>query len=169
MAWASGDSAELKTLKSMSLEDLTQIEVQTVISASGFEQDADLAPSSVSIVTAEEIKRYGYRTLADILRSLPGFYTSNDRNYDYLGRGGVNLGDYNSRILVLVDGHRINNNLNDGAALGTDFILDIDLIERIEVIRGPGAVIYGNNAFFGVINVITRKGDQVNGVEATGE
>ena len=169
MAWASGDSAELKTLKSMSLEDLTQVEVQTVISASGFEQDADLAPSSVSIVTAEEIKRYGYRTLADILRSLPGFYASNDRNYDYLGRGGVNLGDYNSRILVLVDGHRINNNLNDGAALGTDFVLDIDLIERIEVIRGPGSVIYGNNAFFGVINVITRRGVQVNGVEASGE
>src|SRR5262249_48210711 len=69
------------------------------------------------------------------------------------------------------DGHRMNNNLTDGAAIGTDFLLDVDLIERVEVIRGPSAVLYGNNAFFGVINVITRKGASMEGYggEVSGE
>jgi iron complex outermembrane receptor protein len=121
------------------------------------------------VVTSEEIKRYGYRTLADVLRSVPGFYTSYDRNNEFLGTRGLSLGDFNSRILLLVDGHRINNNLTDGAYIGTEFILDIDLIERVEIIHGPGSVLYGNNAVFGVINVITREGRKVSGVEVAGE
>ncbi len=167
-AWGA-DTADLASLKSMSLEDLGEVQVNTIVAASGFEQKTTDAPASISIVTAEEIKRYGYRTLADILESLQGFNVSNDRNYSYLGARGVNLGDFNSRILLLVDGHRVNNNLNDGAAIGPDFILDVDLIDRVEVIRGPGSVLYGNNAFFGVINIITRKAGDVNGVEASGE
>ena len=166
MAGAADNAADLSVLKSMSLEDLGEVQVNTVVAASGFAQKTTEAPSSISIVTAEEIKRYGYRTLADILASLQGFNISYDRNYAYLGARGVNLGDYNSRMLLLVDGHRVNNNINDGAAIGTDFILDIDLIDHVEVIRGPGSVLYGNNAFFGVINIVTRK---VDGVEASGE
>ncbi|MBI3879790.1 MAG: TonB-dependent receptor, partial [Verrucomicrobia bacterium] len=80
---------------------------------------------------------------------------------------GVSLGDFNSRILLLVNGHRVNNNLTDGALIDSAFILDVDLVDRVEVIRGPGSVLYGNNAFFGVINVITRQGKQLNGVEAS--
>ncbi len=68
-----------------------------------------------------------------------------------------------------MNGHRVNNNLTDGAFIDSAFILDVDLIDRVEVIRGPGSVLYGNNAFFGVINVVTRTGGQVNGVEASGE
>jgi len=151
------------------MAQLLQVQVATVSAASGFEQKITEAPSSISIVYSEEIKRHGYRTLADILQSLQGFNVSYDRNYSYLGTRGVSLGDANSRILLLVDGHRMNNNLDDGAAIGTDFLLDVDLIDRVEVIRGPSAVLYGNNAFFGVINVITRKGGQVNGVEASAE
>src|SRR5205814_1495674 len=85
------------------------------------------------------------------------------------GARGINLGDFNSRMLLLVDGHRINNNLTDGAFIDTAFILDMDLIDRVEVIRGPGSALYGNNAFFGVINVVTRKGAQLNGLEVSGE
>lgn len=96
-------------------------------------------------------------------------YVSYDRNYAFLGSRGVNLGDFNSRILLLIDGHRLNNNLTDGAYIGTAFALDVDLIDRVEIIRGPGSVLYGNNAFFGVINVITRQGKQVNGGEVSGE
>jgi iron complex outermembrane receptor protein len=70
--------------------------------------------------------------------------------------------------LVLVDGHRVNNNFNDGAFVDEAFILELDLVDRVEVIRGPGAVLYGNNAFFGVINVITRTGAQLNGFEVSG-
>jgi len=155
-------------LTELPLEALMQIEVPEVFSASKFEQKATAAPSSTTVITSDEIKRYGYRTLADVLGSVQGFYVSYDRNYDFLGARGVNLGDFNSRVLLLVNGHRINNDLNDGALVGTAFILDVDLIDRVEIIRGPGSVLYGNNAFFGVINVITRQGKQVGGVEASG-
>ena len=167
LARAADNTASLTALKSMSLEDLGEVNV--VVAASKYEQKTTEAPSSVSIVTQEEIKLYGYRTLADILASLQGFNVSYDRNNSYLGVRGVSLGDFNSRVLLLIDGHRINNNLTDSAGIGNEFLLDVDLIDRVEVIRGPGSVLYGNNAFFGVINVITRKGGQVNGVEASVE
>jgi outer membrane receptor for ferrienterochelin and colicins len=162
-------TAASTNLTDLSLESLMQIEVPTVVSASKYEQKVTDAPSSITVITSVDIKRYGYRTLADLLASVPGFYVTYDRNYSFLGTSGVNQGDFNSRILLLVDGHRINNNLNDGAAIGTDFILDVDLIDRVEVIRGPGSVLYGNNAFFGVINVISRKASDVNGIETSAE
>ncbi len=102
------------------------------------------------------------------MQSVPGFNVSYDRNYDFVGVRGVELGDFNSRILLLVDGHRVNNNLTDGAFVDNAFLLDLDVVDRVEVIRGPSAVLYGNNAFFGVINVITRTGAQLNGFEAAG-
>jgi len=167
-ARADNGTNQAKDLTELPLEALMQMEVPEVFSASKFEQKATEAPSSTTVITSDEIKRYGYRTLAEVLASVPGFYISYDRNYDFLGTGGVSLGDANSRILLLVNGHRVNNDLNDSAAIDTSAILDIDLIERIEIIRGPSSVLYGNNAFFGVINVITRQGKQVNGAEVSG-
>ncbi len=169
LAWSANTADSLSVLKSLSLEELGEVRVYSVVAASKYAQKTTEAPASVSVVTQDEIKLYGYRTLADIVGSLSGFNVSYDRNYSYLGVRGLNLGDNNSRMLLLVDGHRVNSTLNDSAAIGTDFLLDVDLIDRVEVIRGPSAVLYGNNAFFGVINVITRKGEQVNGVEASGE
>lgn len=151
----------------MSLEELARVKVY---SASRHLENANQAPGSVSIVTAEEIKHYGWRTLAEILRSLPGFYTSYDRDYTYLGvRGFSRPGDYNSRMLLLIDGHRLNDNVYDSAMLGTEFPLDLDLIDHIEVIRGPSSSLYGTNAFFGVINVITKRPDVGTSVEASAQ
>ena len=157
----------LNDLTKMSIEDLMSV---TVYSASKYEQKATEAPSSVSVVTADEIRKYGYRTLADILRSLRSFYVTYDRNYNYIGvRGFAPPGDYNTRLLLLVDGHRINDGIFDTAAVGTEFILDVDLIDRVEVIRGPSSSLFGGNAFFGVINVITRRGKDLKGIEVSGE
>ncbi len=157
-------------LMELAPEELMKIEVETVYTASKFEQKVTEAPSSVSIVTADEIRKYGYRTLADILRSLRSFYITFDRNYSYVGvRGFGRAGDFNSRILLLVDGHRINDNLYDSAPLGTEFVVDVDMIDRVEVIRGPGSSLYGNNAFFAVINVITKRGRDLEGVELSGD
>jgi outer membrane receptor for ferrienterochelin and colicins len=159
-----------KDLKKLSLDELMEIEVATVYGASKHRQKVTEAPSSVTIVTADEIKKYGYRTLSDILRSLRSFYVSYDRSYAYLGvRGFGRTGDYNSRILILVDGHRVNDNIYDSVSIETGFILDIDLINRVEVIRGPSSSLYGNNAFFAVINIITRTPQDLKGMEASGE
>ena len=155
-----------RDLTDLSLEELMNI---TVRSASTYEQKVTEAPSSVTVITSDEIKKYGYRTLAEILRSVRGFYTTYDRNYIYIGiRGFTRPGDYNTRFLLLVDGHRINENVFDMASIGTDFITDVDLIDRVEVIRGPSSSLYGSNAFFGVINVITKGGKNFKGVEVSG-
>lgn len=145
-------------------------EIPSICSASKFEQKVTEAPASISIVTASEIKMYGYRTLADIIRSIRGFNVTNDRNYSYVGvRGFGRPGDYNTRVLLLLDGHRINDSANETASIGEDFPLDVDLIDRVEFIRGPSSSLYGANAFFGVINVITKRGRDLKGVELSTE
>jgi outer membrane receptor for ferrienterochelin and colicins len=138
--------------------DIAELGKVKVYSASRRLEQTSVAPSSVSVITAEEIRRYGWRTLGEVLRSLRGFYTSYDRSYTYLGvRGFQRPGDYNSRVLLLLNGHRLNENVYGSAFLGTEFPLDLDLIDRIEVVRGPGSSLFGNNAIFGVVNVITRR------------
>lgn len=149
-------------LSELSLEQLMQVKVEKVVTASRFSQRITEAPASMSVITADEIRKYGYRSLADVLRSVPGLYVSYDRNYSYLGVRGFNRpGDFNSRVLLQIDGHRMNDNIYDTAAIGTEFPLDIDLIDHIEFMRGPGSSLYGSNAFFGVINIITRPADDV--------
>ncbi len=166
---AASAQEELSPSPPISEEAILFQEIPSVYSASKYEQKITEAPSSVSIVTAAEIKKYGYRTLADILRSLRGFFTTFDRNYTYVGvRGFGRPADYNSRILLLIDGHRINDNIYDGFLPGTDFILDVDIIDRVEVIRGPSSSLYGANAFFAVINIITRSGRNLKGAEVSG-
>lgn len=144
--------------------------VEMVYSASRRRQNPREVPARISIITAAEIRQLGYRTLANALRSVTDFYVWNDRNYQYLGmRGFGRPGDYNSRVLVLVDGHRTNDNIYDGALIENAFVIDIDLVERIEIIRGPSSSIYGSGAFYPVlVNVITRRGTAVS-TEASGE
>jgi len=156
-----------QSLESMSLEDLMKI---PVYAASRFEQKSTEAPASVTIVTSEQIRRYGWRTLLDVLRSVRGFYASSDWNYDAVGvRGFLRPGDYNLRILQLVDGHRVNDMVYGQSNYGRDFPVDVDLIDRVEIVRGPTSSLYGSNAFFAVVNVITRRGEELKGVELSGE
>ena len=144
-------------------------EIPTVSGASKYEQRTTEAPSYISIVTSDEIKRYGYRTLAEIVGSVAGFYSNYDRTYNYVGMRGISVpGDYNTRVLVLLNGHRINENIYDSAGFGNDGIVDVDLIERVEVIRGPGSSLYGSNAFLSVINIITKRGRNYKGPEVSG-
>ena len=157
-------------LSQMSIEDLMNVKVETVYGASKFLQKTSDAPASVTIVTSEEIERYGYRTLAEILSSVRGFYVIYDRNYTYVGvRGFSRPGDYNARILFLIDGHRDNDNIFDGAYVNTEFPVDIDLIDHVEIIRGPGSAVYGTGAFAAVINVVTKRGRDMNGWQISGQ
>jgi len=154
-------------LTELSIEELLNVEVY---SASKFAQKTTEAPSSVTVITAADIKNYGYRTLVDLLNSVRGMNISYDRNYNYLGvRGSGRTGDYNSRMLLLVDGYRLNDSVYDQASIGTEFPVDLDLIDRVEVVRGAGSSIYGSNAVLGVINVITKRGRDYGGLEASAE
>lgn len=156
-------------LTALTIEQLMEVEVDTVSGASRYEQPITEAPASVTIVTAEEIKMYGYRTLSDILQSVPGFSVTNDRNYRYAGIRGLGIpGDYGTRFLLLVDGVRQNDTVYQTGYIGYEMVVDVDLIERVEIIRGPGHTLYGANAMMGVINVITRRGRDMDGVEVSG-
>src|ERR1700730_7850879 len=151
-------------LQDRSLEDLLRINVQRVFGASERLQPVTEAPSSVTIVTADEIARYGYRTLADILGSVRGLYVSDDRNYSLVGvRGFSKPGDFNMRMLLLVNGHPVNDNVYNQAQVGSEFGIDPAMFERVEIIRGPASSLYGTGAFFAVVNVITRTGASLHG------
>ena len=169
MGVASRGSAQQSSpdLSEASLEQLGSI---PVYGASMHLQPSGDAPSSVTVITAAEIQEHGYRTLADILRTVRSFYVTYDRNYSSIGvRGFARPGDYNTRILLLVDGHRMNDDVYDEAMIGTEFPIDIEMIKRIEIIRGPASSLYGSNALFAVINVITRHGQDVNDLELSAE
>jgi iron complex outermembrane receptor protein len=166
LSWPAAE--EKPGLTDLSLDELYAVKISSVYGASKREQNVRQAPSSVTIITEDEIKKNGYRNLAELLGSVRGLYTSHDRNYQYLGiRGFGRPGDLNTRVLLLVNGHRLNDNVFDSAPLGADFPVDMDLIDRVEVIRGPGSALHGSSAFFGVINVITRRGADFKGVEVS--
>jgi TonB-dependent Receptor Plug Domain len=123
-----------RDLTELSLEELGTLKVSTVYGASKHEQKTSEAPSSVSIVTAEDIQEYGYRTLADVLRAARGFYVSYNRAYNFIGVRGFNRpGDFGGRILIMIDGHRLNDPIYDSNFAGTEFPLDMDLVDKIEI------------------------------------
>jgi iron complex outermembrane receptor protein len=156
--------AQTEALAELSFEDL--VALRTVTAASKFEQLISEAPSAVVVLTAADIRDFGWRTLGDALASLPGMYVTRDRNYSYLGaRGFLRPGDYNSRFLLLVDGARTNDAVYDQASLGSEGLLDMDMVQRIEFVPGPGSAVYGSNALFGVINVVTREGSDLKSTE----
>lgn len=124
------------------------------------------SPSSATVITAEQMRALGHRTLADVLRSVRALMVSSDRTYTYLGvRGFSAPGDYNTRVLVLIDGNRVNDTVYDQGFLGSEFPLDLDLVERVEFIPGPGSAVHGGNALFGTVNVVTRRASAAAGTE----
>jgi outer membrane receptor protein involved in Fe transport len=139
-------------LTQLSLEQLLEV---SVVGASKYEQKQSEVAAAVSVITRSEIEAFGWRTLDKALASLPGVHITYDRQYT----------DLTARILVTINGNRVNDPVYDGGPMGRDFPLDMALVERIEFIPGPGGAVYGQNAMFGVVNVVTRTGADVDGVE----
>ncbi len=157
---ASAAPTTVAPLDELSLEELGRVRVDTVEGASRYRQKITEAPAAVSIVTAQDIRTFGWRTMAELLQAVRGQSISYDRTYSYLGsRGFARPGDYNARNLFLINGQRFNDPIYDGAVIDDGFAVDLGLVDRVEIIRGPTSSIYGNSAFFGVINVVTRRGD----------
>jgi len=128
-------------------------------------EDIADAPSSVTIIPREELVAFGYPTVFEALRGVRGLYVWDDRSYGSVGvRGLGTLGSYTSRQLLLLNGHSMNDDWTGSAFIGLDGRTDLDDIERIEVVRGPGSGLYGANAFSGVINLVPKvPGQKVGG------
>ena len=123
-------------------------------------------PASIDVITGEEIKRYGYPTLTEFLSTLPGFYYQYPRDYRVAGvRGVCRQGEWNNRILILVDGHSLNSDFDGSSFSEEDFGVSLDGVDKIEIVRGPGSTLYGTNALLAVVNIITKSGDKIDGVQ----
>src|SRR5580700_6399720 len=157
-----------RDLDSLSLEQLMQVKV---VGAALHPQTLQDAPASVTIITAEDIRKYGYRTLGEALSAVRGFYLSNDLSYGNMGVRGFSLpGDYNSHLLVMVNGHNMADNIFDYMLYtGDDFPIDMNLIKQIEIIRGPSSALYGSNAIFATINIITKSPDEAGPLALTAD
>jgi len=156
--------AEGEELLGMSLEQLLEVEVT---SATKSAMSLRRAPAVISVITAGQIRERGYQTVGEALESLPGLDVLNDHYQYNLGVRGVNAGSraWSRTVKVMIDGQPVSFRPSQEAWLGEEFI-PIEAVERIEVIKGPASVLYGANAYLGVINVITKTGEAARGGEA---
>ena len=154
-----GEQDELGELLDMSLEDLMNIEV---ISVSKKTQKLRETAAAVYVITQDEIQQAGARSLPEALRLAPGVEVAQiTRNRWAVTVRGFN-GVFANKLLVLVDGRQLYTPLFGGVFWNQHPVL-VENIDRIEVIRGPGATLWGANAVNGIINVITKKADALSG------
>jgi outer membrane receptor for ferrienterochelin and colicin len=132
-----------------------------VTAVSRYAETIDDAPSSVTVISGAELRAFGYPTVADALRGVRGFTISNDHSYPSASvRGLGQPEDYGNRLLVLADGQPLNDNIDNSSAIGNNARVDLHDVERIEVVRGPGSLLYGTGAFSGVVNLVGRPRDE---------
>jgi iron complex outermembrane receptor protein len=151
--------------------DLSQADLETllntptdVVTATRTAQSSAEAPAIITTVTREQIAVWGYRTIAELLSHLLGFYVIDDHTAPNVSVRGTSGGLYSdsSIVKVLINGHAVPFASTGGNALGPELI-PISAIERVEIIRGPASALYGADAFLGVINIQTRDGASLNG------
>lgn len=141
-------------------------QIEEVSAASRATESVEDAPGSVTVIPSQELRAMSYPTIAEALRGVRGVYLSDDRLYPAVGfRGFGRPGDYGNRVLVLLDGHPTNDNWINSSYVSYDARADLEDVERIEVVRGPGSVLYGTGAFSGVVNLVTRSRAIANGVD----
>lgn len=151
---------QLQHLKTLSLENLMQVEVY---SASKYAENLANVAASMYVITNEDIRRSGARTLPDLLRGVPGLSVANIDGHSWAVTARGFNGMFANKLLVLMDGRTLYTSLYSGVYWDMQDTM-LEDIERIEIIRGPGASIWGANAVNGVINIITRHAEDTEGV-----
>ena len=150
---------ELKSEEALGNNELLDLLNTEVSTASKYMQSINEAPASVTIISHEEIQKYGYKTMAELLNSVKSYFIRNDRQYIYIGtRGFERPSSYGNKILMMINGHTCNENLYQSTFYENELGLDLDMVERVEIVQGPGSVLYGTGAVLSVINIITKKG-----------
>lgn len=169
LALSSLDGGAEQDIANLDLDSLLDTPIAAVSRA---EEKSSDAPGDLFVVSREDLERHGFRSLDEVLRFVPGLFADDDTLYEGVGIHGLHLlGDNNTRILVLLDGHPLNNQVGTGQSyLGRDLPVTMSALERVEVIRGPVGGIYGPTAYFGVVNLVTKGAAQQGGeVLASGE
>lgn len=149
----------LNYLKNLSIEELASLEVTSVSKTSEKLSDADAA---IYVITSEDIRRSGLTSLPELLRMVPGMQVASiDGNKWAISARGFNAW-FADKLLVLIDGRSVYTPLFSGVYWDVQDLM-LDDVERIEVIRGPGATLWGANAVNGVINIITKRAEDTQG------
>jgi outer membrane receptor for ferrienterochelin and colicins len=161
---AGAEAGETDELEELDLVRVLNVEVSTATKTS---ESLDEAPAVITVVTREDIRRWGYRTVAEVLTHTLGFYLIDDHVLPNAGVRGVTggLGAESSMIKVMIDGRSVAYRTTSGNWLGTELV-PLESVEQIEIIRGPASALYGADAFLGVVNVITRTPDELRPVQA---
>lgn len=150
------------------LDDFRHIygDEQTVGIATGYARPLAESPSVVSVITADDIKKMGAVSIEEVLETVPGFHISSANGFvpAYVVRGIFS--PLSSHVLVMQDGIPVNDPVNSGKLFTYTHLTQN--ISRIEIIRGPGSALYGADAFAGVINIITKRGEEIGGGEVGG-
>lgn len=164
-AGAAPTHARASELTELPLESLLETEV---VSAARFARQITDAASAVSVLTSEDIRILGLRTFGEVLDQMRGMHITHSTEYVFLGARGIGGPmSFAGKVLLLIDGIPAVDNLYDQPYLGHDSLIDVALIDRIEYAPGGGSAIYGNNAFLGVINVVTKRGRDIDGLQVS--
>jgi iron complex outermembrane receptor protein len=161
------EDPSLARLEDLSLEDLLNPAVWVATKSA---LHASQTPAVVTVVTGDEIQARGYSSLAEVLRSVPGFYDVYDGVTHNLGIRGINGGQNasGSGLKLMIDGQPVDYGPSCGNFFGEELI-PMAVIERVEIIRGPASALYGADAFLGAINVVTRSGEALPGLRLWGQ
>ena len=144
---------------------------QVIVTASSTAQRESAAPALSTTITADDIQTFGFRSIAQAIDFLSlGVFTGDPlRTPDIGSRGILFENDDGKHFLLLINGHAVNDPLYGAARFDAGAGIPIELVDRIEVVLGPGSVLYGSNAMMGVINVITKNAADYKGVHAFAE
>ncbi len=158
-AWA--DDAELEAL----------LEESVVTGASKTAETASDAPGSTRVITGDQLRRHGLTSLDEAINYLGGGLITEWKpaGIEIGGRGVTLTGDYGNHVLVVVDGHALNEQWDGTAYFEKGLGLPLELVDHIELVIGPGSVLYGSNATLGVINIVTKRASDYRGAHAIAE
>jgi len=154
-----------ESLDDLDLLSLLEIDVSTATKTS---ESLEEAPAIITAITAQDIQRWGYENVGEVLRHVVGFYMIDDHIVPNMAVRGMSggLGAESSVIKVMIDGRSVAFRTTSGNWLGTELI-PLSMIKQVEIIRGPASALYGADAFLGVVNIITIKPEDVPTVGAT--
>jgi len=154
------DGQDLSTL------DLEALLENVVVTATKSQVKEDQAPAITTVIGRDEIQRWGYRSVDEVLRHVAGVYVIDDHIIPNLGVRGISGGlrSESGLVKVMIDGHSVAFRSTAGNWLGPELV-PMSIVQQIEVIRGPASALYGADAFLGVINIVTRRPAQMHGGE----
>ncbi len=157
--------SESASMDDIDLMGLLEIDVSTATKTS---ESLEEAPAIISAITSEDIQRWGYQSVGEVLKHVVGFYLIDDHVLPNAAVRGMTggLGAESSVIKVMIDGRSVAFRTTSGNWLGTELV-PLSIVKQIEVIRGPASALYGADAFLGVVNIITLSPEDVPRVGAT--